>query len=498
MEEGEISDSDSEYGSSGAGEEEEVSPASPLPQVLEVTTAPPSLIPLHRDSSDNDDEVEILDDVVVKLSEEKKSKTTTADKKKKKNADSGVVEKYKKYWEVYEEEFESQGADKKTKIPSKAVLMDTTDVITVDDAAEDSGGKKRDEKESEEEGAAPNALFWKSIHKTSSGGVSAEIPSQVLFQRRHELEAASLFSRRPASAASSPSPPAVVVVPAVPVAACGAAPAAESGGVTSHHPSWTAGEESQLFQRRSSLKIDFPSLAAATGGPGTTAAAVAPATTTPQRARAEGGPEKAPSASFWGPLRGKAKPPTNSPATTAAEATPMWGPNRFLNPSSPAEAAVPVQPLRQPLPAASVKLPPLVITAPPNSRVKGVPLLLAKAMREAVVVTSAAGGAAATSGAASLETTNLSSSITASGSDNQRELRSTSQPGGGRSDRQPERHKSSSQRGERSGSQPTKRSGSRRRDDSSERRKRSRRTRTRSRLVSLRFFYLLPPLSSIV
>jgi hypothetical protein len=60
MEEGEISDSDSEYGSSGAGEEEEeVSPASPLPQVLEVTTAPPSLIPLHRDS-DNDDEVCLL------------------------------------------------------------------------------------------------------------------------------------------------------------------------------------------------------------------------------------------------------------------------------------------------------------------------------------------------------------------------------------------------------------------------------------------------------
>jgi hypothetical protein len=251
----------------------------------------------------------------------------------------------------------------------------------------------------------------------------------------------------------------------------------------SHHPSWTAGEESQLFQRRSSLKIDFPSLAAA-GGPGTTPAA---ATTTPQRARAEGGPEKAPSASFWGPLRGKAKPTTNSPATTgtAAEATPPWGPNRFLNPSSPAEATVPVQPLRQPLPAATVKLPPLVITAPPNSRVKGVPLLLAKAMREAAVVTSAAGGAAATSGAASLET-NLSSSISASGSDIQRELRSTSQPGGGRSDRQPERDKSS-QRGERSGSQPTKRSGSRRRDDSSERRKRSRRTRTRSRSVSLRF-----------
>ncbi len=61
MEEGEISDSDSEYGSSGAGEEEEeVSPASPLPQVLEVTTAPPSLIPLYRDSSDNDDEVCLL------------------------------------------------------------------------------------------------------------------------------------------------------------------------------------------------------------------------------------------------------------------------------------------------------------------------------------------------------------------------------------------------------------------------------------------------------
>ncbi len=396
-----------------------------------------------------------------------------------------MAEKYKKYWEVYEEEFESQGGDKKTKTPSKAVLLDTTDVITVDDAAEDSGGKKRDEKESEEEGAAPNALFWKSIHKTSSGGVSAaeKIPSQVLFQRRHELEAASLFSRRPASAASSPSPPAAVVAPVVPVAAGGAAPAAESGGV-SHHPSWTAGEESQLFQRRSSLKIDFPSLAA-TGGPGTTAAAPAAATTTPQRARAEGGPEKAPSASFWGPLRGKAKPTTNSPATTASEATPPWGPNRFLNPSSPADAAVPVQPLRQPLPAASVKLPPLVITAPPNSRVKGVPLLLAKAMREAVVVTSAA-GAAATNGAASLETTNLSSSISASGSDIQRELRGTSQPGGGRSDRQPERDKSS-QRGERSGSQPTKRSGSRRRDDSSERRKRSRRTRTRSRSVSLRF-----------
>jgi len=59
MEEGEISDSDSEYGSSGAGEEEEVSPASPLPQVLEVTTAPPSRIPLQRDS-DNDDEVCLL------------------------------------------------------------------------------------------------------------------------------------------------------------------------------------------------------------------------------------------------------------------------------------------------------------------------------------------------------------------------------------------------------------------------------------------------------
>jgi hypothetical protein len=60
MEEGEISDSYSEYGSSGAGEEEdEVSPASPLPQVLEVTTAPPSLIPLQRDS-DNDDEVCLL------------------------------------------------------------------------------------------------------------------------------------------------------------------------------------------------------------------------------------------------------------------------------------------------------------------------------------------------------------------------------------------------------------------------------------------------------